>query len=84
MQEYRFLFIFLECPANTYKHTIGNEKCTDCPNNSKSSTGESQCLCNDNHYRLQGHNFSQPCYGEYAELIVPVQLTITLHDHETG
>ena len=89
MHECRFLFIFLECPANTYKDTIGNEKCTDCPKNSKSSTGETRCVCNDNYYRFQGHNFTQPCYGECAELIVRAKLdtcmTGTFQIHvETG
>ena len=55
--------LFLECPTNTYKDTIGNAKCTDCPKNSKSSTGESRCLCNDNFYHFQGDNHVLPCYG---------------------
>ena len=57
-------YIFLECPTNTYKDTIGNVKCITCPKNSKSFDGESRCLCNDNFYRFQGNNYTQPCYGK--------------------
>ncbi|XP_028394331.1 ephrin type-B receptor 2-like [Dendronephthya gigantea] len=73
----------VECGRNTYKSSIGNEKCTPCPNNSASEKGQTQCQCNDGSYRLQGENYEHPCYGIPSEVtsikfVGRTETTITL------
>ncbi|CAB4003216.1 ephrin type-A receptor 5 isoform X2 [Paramuricea clavata] len=54
----------IECAVNTYKDTLGNGKCTNCPRNSgRNLKGQSQCMCQDDFYRFQGENYTKPCYG---------------------
>ncbi|XP_028394333.1 tyrosine-protein kinase receptor Tie-1-like isoform X2 [Dendronephthya gigantea] len=73
----------VECKSNTYKSSIGNEKCTPCPKNSVSEKGQTQCQCNDGFYRFERANYGHPCYGipsevRYIKVLERTETTITL------
>ena len=42
---------YLECPSGSYKHTIDNTKCIQCPSNSASNAERTDCTCDRGFYK---------------------------------
>ena len=40
----------LECSSGSYKHTISNTKCLQCPSNSASNSERTDCTCDKGFY----------------------------------
>ena len=53
--------LFLACPHNTYKVTRGDEKCRECPENSRSPGSAAKCECEAGYFRPHNSTGHEPC-----------------------
>jgi len=50
----------VECQKGSYKSTVNNTNCVECPANSDSSTERTGCICDEGFYKLVA---DAPCKG---------------------
>ncbi|KAK7789843.1 hypothetical protein R5R35_011236 [Gryllus longicercus] len=69
------------CPAGTFKHNTGDERCQPCPNHSKAlESGFAECRCNAQYYRAPKDPKNMPCTQPPS---APRNLTVNFVDQST-
>lgn len=53
MLHYCFYIYYQECPRDSYKSTISNSKCLQCPSNSISNAERTACSCDEGFYSFE-------------------------------